>query len=114
MQLGWACAAIGALALAIPASASSGAAASPGATVDQSNPSRASACRYTGWIPDDAASWAAQTFTAGVSGSLTDVVMPLRIRTPVIVVAITPVDAGGRPVVSTPLASTSQAGAATA
>src|SRR6266516_8077715 len=78
------------------------------------HPSRASACRYTGWVPDDAASWAAQTFTAGVSGSLTDVVMPLRIRTPVVVVAITPVGAGGRPVVSAPLASTSRTGAATA
>jgi len=114
MRVWRACAATGLLALALPASATPAATAAPGATVDQSNPARASACRYTGWVPDDATSWAAQTFTAGVSGSLTDVVLSLRIRTPVIVTAITPVDAAGRPVVSSPLASTSRAVTTTA
>ena len=85
----------------------------PGAALDQSNPSRASACRYTGWVPDDATGWAAQTFTAGVSGSLTDVVVWLRVNDPRLSVAIASVDASGRPVVATPLASASPAVAAT-
>jgi hypothetical protein len=79
------------------------------AALDQSNQSRASACRYTGWVPDDASSWAAQTFTAGISGALTDVVLPLRLNTPLIVVAIASVGGDGRPIVSSPLASTTVA-----
>jgi hypothetical protein len=79
---------------------------SPGAMLDQSNPSRASACRYTGWVPDDATGWAAQTFTAGVTGSLTNVVLWLRVSDPRISVAITPADESGQPVVATQLAST--------
>ena len=81
----------------------------PNAALDQSNPSRASACRYTGWTPDSANEWVAQTFTAGVSGSLTDVVLWLAVSNPQIPVAIVPVDAGGRPLASTPLASTTLA-----
>jgi List-Bact-rpt repeat protein len=99
-------------ALAVVGSATSGAAfslVSPGATLDQSYPPRAAACRYVGWVPDSANEWVAQTFTAGVSGSLTEVVLWLRISNPQIPVAIVPVDAGGRPVVTTPLASTTLA-----
>lgn len=99
-------------ALAVVGSATSGGAfsrASPNAALDQNYPSRAAACRYVGWIPDSANEWVAQTFTAGVSGSLTNVVLWLRISNPQIPVAIAPVDAGGRPVVSAPLASTTLA-----
>jgi hypothetical protein len=46
-----------------------------------------------------------ETFTAGVTGNLTDVVLWVRVSNPQNPVAIVPVDAGGRPVVSTPLAS---------
>jgi hypothetical protein len=104
------------LGLAIGGSALSGLVGvlvAPGAALDQSNPSRASVCRFTGWLPDDAAGWAAQTFTAGSSGSLTDVVVSLRVGDPRIAVAIAPVDADGRPVVATPLAATSLAVGAT-
>jgi Divergent InlB B-repeat domain len=96
------------LALAIVGSATSDTAstlAAPNATLDQSNPSRALACRYTGWEPDSANEWVGETFTAGVTGSLTDVVLWVRVSNPRNPVAIVPVDAGGRPVVSTPLAS---------
>ena len=80
---------------------------SPLATIDQSNPVRQAACRYVGWAPDDSASWAAQTFTAGRSGGLSDIMLPLRVRrSQRAVVGIAPTDAGGRPVVATPLAST--------
>lgn len=79
-------------------------AVSPGAFVDQTNPGRQPACGWMGWVPDDGSSWAAQTFTAGVSGALSDVVLPLAMRTPQIVVALTPVGADGRPVVASPLA----------
>jgi hypothetical protein len=97
------------LALVIAGSATPNATTSsvaPNAMLDQSNPSRDSACRYTGWVPDDATGWAAQTFTAGVTGSLTNVVLWLRVSDPRISVAITPVDDSGRPVVATQLAST--------
>ena len=105
---------IGALgvAVAIVGSATPGTSSSlvaPNAGLDQSNPSRASACRYTGWTPDSANEWVAQTFTAGVSGSLTDVVLWLAVSNPQIPVAIAPVDASGRPLASTPLASTTLA-----
>ena len=97
------------LALVAADSATSGAttaSVSPGAVLDQSNPSRDSACRYTGWVPDDATGWAAQTFTAGVTGNLTNVVLWVRVSDARIAVAITPVDDGGRPVVATRLAAT--------
>jgi hypothetical protein len=107
----WACAITGALGLALVivgrgTTGPSASLVSPGAMLDQSNPSRAPACRYTGWVPDDATGWAAQTFTAGVTGSLTNVVLWLRVSDPRISVAITPVDASGQPVVATKLAST--------
>jgi hypothetical protein len=106
----WAGSVIGALglALAIVGAATSGAlssVAAPNAVLDQSNPSRALACRYIGWAPDSANEWVGETFTAGVTGSLTDVVLWVRVSSPRNPVAIVPVDAGGRPVVSTPLAS---------
>jgi hypothetical protein len=80
---------------------------SPGATLDQSNPTRSSACRYTGWAPDAPSDWAAQTFTAGLAGKLTEVVVLLRPGTAPISVTIAPVDAGGQPLAAMPLASTS-------
>jgi List-Bact-rpt repeat protein len=102
------------LALAIVGPATAGPASmsvAPGATVDQSNPSRARPCRYSGWVADDAFGWsAAQTFTVGVTGSLTNVVVWLRMSdSATISVTIAPVGADGRPSVSTPLASTSLA-----
>ena len=96
------------LALAIVGSATSGhdsSLAAPNATLDQSNPSRALACRFTGWVPDSANEWVGETFTAGVTGNLTDVVLWVSVSNPSNPVAIVPVDAGGRPVASTPLAS---------
>jgi hypothetical protein len=78
----------------------------PNAAVDQSNPPRAIPCRYTGWAPDFADSWAAQTFTAAVTGYLSDVVLPLNGTITQITVAIAPVDAAGAPVVASPLAAT--------
>jgi hypothetical protein len=57
------------------------------------------------WVPDSANEWVAETFTAGVTGSLTDVVLWVRVSNPQNPVAIVPVDASGRPAVSTPLAS---------
>lgn len=79
----------------------------PGAVLDQQNPHRPKACVFGGWAPDDATSWAAQTFTAGMSGTLTDVVLRLRATVPEqMTVAITPVDANGQPIVSSPLTST--------
>jgi Divergent InlB B-repeat domain len=106
----WAGSTMGVLALVLASAgaASSGTASSfaaPNATLDQSNPSRASACRYLGWAPDSANEWVGETFTAGVTGSLTDVVLWVRVSNPRNPVAIVPVDTGGRPVVSTPLAS---------
>jgi hypothetical protein len=98
------------LALTVVASGASGPSAvavAPNAALDQSNPARPSACRYTGWVPDDAASWSAQTFTAATTGGLTDVVIPLRVRTSRVAVAIAPVGGDGRPAVSPPLVSTS-------
>ena len=96
------------LALAIVGSAMSRPAvsrAAPNAALDQSNPSRALACRYTGWVPDSANEWVAETFAAGLTGSLTDVVLSVRVSNPQNPVAIVPVDAGGRPIASTPLAA---------
>jgi len=86
-------------------SAVAGSAAVPGAVPDQSNPVRSQPCRYTGWVPDTDGSWAGQTFTAGVSGLLTDVVLRLRGANNQISVAIVPVDAAGAPVAPSPLSS---------
>jgi hypothetical protein len=88
--------------------------AAPSARVDQSNPSRSRPCRIVGWVPDSANEWVAETFTAGVSGSLTDVVLWAGVNTPESRVAITPVDASGRPVVATPLATSTLGRSATA
>jgi List-Bact-rpt repeat protein len=77
----------------------------PGAVADQSNAARSSPCRFTGWVPDDASSWAAQTFTAGTTGLLTDVVLLARGTVPSITVAITPLDPAGAPAVGNNLAS---------
>jgi hypothetical protein len=109
---------IGALgvAVAIVGSATPGTSSSlvaPNATLDQSNSSRASVCGYSGWTPDSANEWVAQTFTAGTTGSLTDVVLSLWVNNSQDPVAIVPVDAGGRPVVSAPLASTTLTAEAT-
>lgn len=97
------------LALAIAGSATSGAdtvRAAPNAVIDQSTPSRPSACRYVGWTPDSANEWVAETFTAGVSGALTDAVLWLAVSNPQNQVAITRVGAGGRPDLNATLAST--------
>jgi hypothetical protein len=80
--------------------------AAPNAVLDQSNPKRSPPCRYIGWTPDSANEWVAETFTAGVSGKLTDAVLWLRTSNPQISVAITRVDATGRPDVASSLAST--------
>jgi Divergent InlB B-repeat domain len=85
----------------------------PNARLDQSNPSRTRTCRAAGWVPDSANEWVAETFTAGVSGSLTDVTLWVAVNTPQSQVAITPVDASGRPVVATPLATSTLGGSAT-
>ena len=53
----------------------------------------------------------AQTFTPGVSGALTDVVLRLEGTAQTVNVALTPVDATGRPVATSPLASASVTGA---
>ena len=109
----WAGLMIGALglALAVVGATSSPASsiAAPNAVLDQSNPLRASACRFVAWAPDSANEWVAETFTAGVTGNLTDVVLWVRVSNPQNPVAIVPVDAGGRPLVATPLASTTLA-----
>ncbi len=91
--------------LLVAAAASAGPALAPGAVVDQSNAARPSPCRFTGWIPDDASSWAAQTFTAGTSGLLTDVVLVVHGNVSSISLAITTVDAAGAPAVGSNLAS---------
>jgi hypothetical protein len=79
----------------------------PGALVDQSNPPRTTgACPGGGWGPDTPADYAAQTFTAGVTGALTDIVLPLAGTNPTVVIAVTTVAADGQPVVATPLGST--------
>ena len=87
--------------------ARAGSSIAPGATLDQSNSARPSSCRFSGWVPDSGSDWAGQTFTAGYSGALTDLVLRLKGVDPQISVAIVPVDANGRPVVAAPLASTS-------
>src|SRR5439155_5408558 len=69
------------------------------------NPWRAATCKYPAWAPDDPSGYAAQTFTAGTSGALSDVVLPLRGTTDQITVAIAPADASGTPIVGSPLAS---------
>ena len=98
---------VGALVVSnVRTSRAAGSAVAPDATLDQAYPSRASACRYSGWSPDSANEWVAETFTAGVSGSLTDVVLWVRVSNPRNPVAIAPVDGAGRPDVSRPLAST--------
>jgi Divergent InlB B-repeat domain len=100
------------LALALAWSAASAPTASviaPGATLDQSNPYRPPVCVFKGWRGPYPTSWYAQTFTAGRTGTLTDVVLSLWGNTTPITVAIAPVDANGQPLVATPLASTSSA-----
>src|SRR3954451_20822860 len=90
--------ALGTTVLLLAATAAyAGPALAPGAVADQSNAARPSPCRFTGWIPDDASSWAAQTFTAGKSGLLTDVVLVVRGHVSSISLAINPVDATGAP-----------------
>jgi hypothetical protein len=91
------------------ASAPAGSAIAPGAILDQSNPYRPPACMFRGWSPAIATSWYAQSFTAGITGTLTDVVLPLWGNTTPITVAISPVDGSGQPLVATPLASASLA-----
>jgi len=81
--------------------------ASPGSVEDQAYPLHAAGCAFAAWGLDDSTSVAAQTFTAGISGALTDVVMALRGPNQQINVAITGVDANGAPTLATPLASTS-------
>jgi hypothetical protein len=90
-------------------STSTASAITPGATLDQSNPYRPPACIFKGWTGPYPTSWQAQTFTAGRTGTLTDVVLSLWGNTTPITVAIAPVDANGQPLVATPLASTSLA-----
>jgi hypothetical protein len=102
--------AVAGLALALTWSAVSAPLASviaPGATLDQSNPYRPPACTFKGWRGPYPTSWYAQTFTAGLTGTLTDVVLSLWGNTTPITVAIAPVDGNGQPLVATPLASTS-------
>jgi hypothetical protein len=81
--------------------------ASPGSVEDQAYPLHAAECAFNGWALDDSTSIAAQTFTAGISGALTDVVMALAGTNQNIKVSITGVDATGAPTVATPLTSTS-------
>jgi hypothetical protein len=90
-------------------SAPTASAIAPSAILDQSNPSRPHACVFRGWTGPYPTSWVAQTFTAGVTGTLTDVVLSLWGNTTPITVAIASVDANGQPLVATPLASTSLA-----
>src|SRR5438552_25015 len=90
-------------------SSSGGVRSAPGSVLDQRNPWRAAACKYPAWAPDDPSGYAAQTFTAGASGALTDVVLPVRGTTDQVTVAIAPVDASGMPLVGSPLASTTVA-----
>jgi hypothetical protein len=97
------------LALVVTASGASAPAVSstaPNAVPDQRNSFRQAPCRFTGWSPDDASSWAAQTFTAGLTGTLTDVVLRLRVVNPQLGLVITPVDASDQPVLASPLTST--------
>ena len=95
-------------ALAAVGSATSGTSrslAAPGAVLDATNPARPSACRYVAWVPDSANEWVAETFTAGLTGSLTDVILWLRVSNPQNPVGIAAVDAEGRPDVTRTLAS---------
>jgi hypothetical protein len=80
--------------------------AAPNAVPDQGNPFRPSACGFTGWRPDDGSSWAAQTFTAGSTGRLTDVVLRLHLVNPQFAVVLTTLDAAGQPMLASPLTST--------
>ena len=70
----------------------------PGAVIDQNNPYRAPPCSAYSWRPTDSTTWMAQTFTPRVSGALTDVVLRLEGTAQTVNVALTPVDATGRPV----------------
>jgi hypothetical protein len=75
----------------------------PGATLDQSYPGHADPCGYIPY-PDG---WAAQTFTAGITGRLTDVSLVLAGPAPNVAytVEIAPLDGSGSPIVGSPLAS---------
>lgn len=79
----------------------------PGAKVDQSYPWHQTGC--TGYIPSPGG-WIAQTFTAGLTGSLTDVSLDLHgPEAPEVndyTVAITSVDSSGAPLLSLRLTST--------
>jgi hypothetical protein len=94
------------LVVGVAALATAASAAAPGAVLDQSNPpDPPPACGADAWANDTAADWSAQTFTAGMTGSLTNVDVSLFGSNPSFVLAITPVDASGAPVVGSPLAS---------
>ena len=80
-----------------------------GAMLDQSNPFRPSTCGLSGFAAENSAAWLAQTFTAGTSGPLTDVVLHIRVAAPRLTLALTAVDAAGQPVTGSPLASTTVA-----
>ena len=97
------------VAAGLTAGAAGGDRSTPGSVLDQRNPWRAAPCKYPAWAPDDPSGYAAQTFTAGVTGALTDVVLPVRGTTDQVTVAIAPVGANGAPLVGSPLASTSLA-----
>lgn len=96
---------LGLLLAGLATSARTASTTAPGAILDQSNPERLAPCGFRGWAPETPNSWAAQTFTASVSGQLTDVVLTLAVHTPQITVALAPVAANGAPLVSVPVAS---------
>src|SRR4051794_39231228 len=99
-------AALGLVGVGSGASAPVGGAVAPGGVLDQSNAYRPTPCRYTGWGPDNPAEWAAQTFTAGVTGTLTDAVLRLRVVAPRLTLALDQVDASGQPLLASSLATT--------
>ncbi len=77
----------------------------PGAVLDQSNPQRPPACLYVGWALDDGNSYAAQTFTAGMNGQLTDVVLPALGGIGGFSLSLTPVFPTGLPDIDHPIAT---------
>src|SRR5689334_12564625 len=108
VPFGGALGAAAAVALAVTVAAGSAplrASTAPGAVPDQGYPLHPAGCQFAGWAPDDSTSIAAQTFTAGITGALTDVVIPLRGPNQNITVAIAGVDAAGMPISGTPLAT---------
>jgi hypothetical protein len=94
--------------VAVGVLAGAGLAVAPGATLDQSNPPRATgACSSGGWAPDTPTDYAAQTFTAGTNGSLKNVLIPIGGTVAEVTVTITSVDGSGQPVLTDVLASAS-------